>query len=72
MFTLYAFVYFLLTYCLSWLLSAGRYLSCAVPCFFFAAEELEGKPGRTAALAAVMGLLQCLFCYRYLCWGQVM
>ncbi|MCI8475170.1 MAG: hypothetical protein HFF07_07515 [Oscillospiraceae bacterium] len=72
MFTLYAFVYFLLTHCLSWLLSAGRYLSCAVPCFFFAAEELEGKPGRTAALAAVMGLLQCVFCYRYLCWGQVM
>ena len=38
MLTLYAFVYFILNYCLSWLLSAGRYLSCALPYFLFAAE----------------------------------
>lgn len=72
MFTIYAFVYFILNYCLSWLLSAGRYLSCAVPCFFFAADELEGHPRLTGILAAGMLLLQCVFCYRYLCWGQVM
>ena len=72
MFTLYAFVYFILNYCLSWLLSAGRYLSCAVPCFFFAADELEGRPKLTAVLVGVMAALQCVFCYRYLCWGQVM
>lgn len=72
MYTLYAFVYFLLNYCLSWLLSAGRYLSCAVPCFFFAADELEGRPRLTAALVGGMAVLQCVFCYRYLCWGQVM
>lgn len=72
MFTLYGFVYFILNYCLSWLLSAGRYLSCAVPCFLFAADELEGKPKRTAALVAVMLVLQAVFLYRYLCWGQVM
>lgn len=72
MFTLYSFVYFVLTYCLSWLLSAGRYLSCAVPCFFFAADELEGHPRLTGLLAVGMALLQCVFCYRYLSWGQVM
>lgn len=72
MFTLYAFVYFILNYCLSWLLSAGRYLSCATPCFFFAADELEGHPRLTKFLALAMVLLQCIFCYRYLCWGQVM
>lgn len=72
MFILYGFVYFILTYCLSWLLSAGRYLACAVPCFCFAADELEGRPRRTAALTAGMAVLQCVFCYRYLCWGQVM
>lgn len=72
MFTLYAFVYFILNYCLSWLLSAGRYLSCAVPCFIFAADELEEKPRLTAALIVVMAALQCAFCYRYFCWGQVM
>lgn len=72
MFTLYGFVYFILNYCLSWLLSAGRYLSCAIPCFFFAADELEGKPKLTVALVAGMAVLQCVFCYRYFCWGQVM
>ncbi len=72
MFTLYAFVYFILNYCLSWLLSAGRYLSCAVPCFFFAADELEEKPRLTAALTVGMTVLQCILCYRYFCWGQVM
>lgn len=72
MFTLYGFVYFILNYCLSWLLSAGRYLSCGLPFFWFAADELEGRPKLTAALLALMTLLQCFFCYRYLCWGQVM
>ncbi|MEA4956005.1 MAG: mannosyltransferase family protein [Pseudoflavonifractor sp.] len=72
MLTLYGFVYFILNYCLSWLLSAGRYLSCAVPCFLFAADELAGKPRRTAALLAGMAVLQAVFLYRYLCWGQVM
>jgi len=72
MFTLYGFVYFILNYCLSWLLSAGRYLSCAVPCFLFAADELEGRPRLTALLLTGMALLQCAFLYRYLCWGQVM
>lgn len=72
MLMLYGFVYFILNYCLSWLLSAGRYLSCAVPCFLFAADELADKPRRTAALLVVMTLLQAVFLYRYLCWGQVM
>ena len=72
MLTLYAFVYFILNYCLSWLLSAGRYLSCAVPCFIFAADELEDRPRLAAALTVVMGVLQGVFLYRYLCWGQVM
>jgi len=72
MFTLYAFVYFILNYCLSWLLSAGRYLSCGLPFFLFAAHLLEGKPRRTAVLTVGMALLQMAFLYRYLCWGQVM
>lgn len=71
-FTLYAFVYLILNYCLSWLLSAGRYLSCALPFFFFAADGLEGKPRRTAALCAAMALAQGFFLYRYFRWGQVM
>lgn len=72
MFTLYGTVYFILNYCLSWLLSAGRYLSCGVPLFFIAADELEDRPKRTAAILTVMAVLQAAFLYRYFCWGQVM
>ncbi len=72
MFTLYAFVYLILNYCLSWLLSAGRYLSCDLPCFYFLAAELEGKPKRTLALGVLTAVLQCWFLFRYLSWGQVM
>lgn len=72
MFTLYGFVYFILNYCLSWLLSAGRYLSCGVPFLLFGAEELEGHPKLTAVVVAGMAVLQCVFLYRYFCWGQVM
>ncbi len=72
MLTLYTFVYFILNYCLSWLLSAGRYLSCALPCAFFAAEALEDKEKWAAALCVLMMALQAVFLYRYFCWGQVM
>lgn len=72
MFVLYGAVYFILNYCLSWLLSAGRYLACAVPFFLFGAEELEGRPKATALVVGAMVVLQGWFCCRYLCWGQVM
>lgn len=72
MFTLYGFVYFTLNYCLSWLLSAGRYLSCGVPFYLFGATELEGKPKLTAGVVVGMFTLQAFFLYRYFCWGQVM
>lgn len=57
MFTLYAFASLILDYSLSWLLSAGRYLSCAVPFFLFAACMTERRPRLTAVLTAVMGAL---------------
>ena len=72
MFTLYGFVYFILNYCLSWLLSAGRYLSCGVPFFLFAADLTEKRPRAAAALAVGMGLLQLVFMTWFLSWRQVM
>lgn len=60
MYTLYGFVYLILNYSLSWLLSAGRYLSCGVPFFLFAAALTEKRPslekGVTAGMAALMGV----------------
>ena len=60
MYTLYGFFYLVLNYSLSWLLSAGRYLSCGIPFFLFAALLTEKRPsldkGLTAAMAALMGV----------------
>lgn len=56
MYTLYAFAYLVLNYSLSWLLSAGRYLSCALPFFLFAAALTEKRPRLTALLAGGMGV----------------
>ena len=72
MLVLYGFVYFILNYCLSWLLSAGRYLACGVPFYLFGAEELKGRKGLAITVLTIMGALQCFFLYRFLCWGQVM
>ena len=72
MFTLYGSVYFILNYCLSWLLSAGRYLSCNVPLFLFAADAGEDRPRMTAAVCLGSLVLQVVFISRYLMWGQVM
>ncbi|MEQ2455164.1 glycosyltransferase family 39 protein [Flavonifractor hominis] len=72
MYTLYGFVYLILNYSLSWLLSAGRYLSCALPFFLFAAVWTEKRPVVTAVLTAAMagGFLINLFLY--LSGGQIM
>lgn len=72
MYTIYAFAYLVLNYSLSWLLSAGRYLSCALPFFLFAAALTEKRPRLTALLAGGMGVgfLANLWCY--LLGGQIM
>ena len=72
MYTLYAFVYLVLNYSLSWLLSAGRYLSCALPFFLFAAALTEKRPWLTALLAGGMGAGFLINLARYLTGGQIM
>lgn len=57
MLTLYAYASLILDYSLSWLLSAGRYLSCAIPFFLFAACLTRRRPCLTAVLTGVMGVL---------------
>ena len=72
MYTLYGFVYLVLNYSLSWLLSAGRYLSCALPFFLFAAALTEKRPWLTALLAGGMGAGFLINLARYLTGGQIM
>ena len=72
MYVLYAFVYLVLNYSLSWLLSAGRYLSCGIPFFLFAAELTRDRPWLRRALAAGMSVLFLVLLGRYFSGGQVM
>ena len=72
MYTLYGFVYLVLNYSLSWLLSAGRYLSCALPFFLFAAALTEKRRWLTALLLGGMSLGFGLTLYGYLTGGQIM
>lgn len=72
MYTLYGFVYLVLNYSLSWLLSAGRYLSCALPFFLFAAALTRGRPRLTVCLAAVMGVGFLVNLTWFLTGGQIM
>lgn len=72
MYTLYGFVYLVLNFSLSWLLSAGRYLSCALPFFLFVAALTEDRPRLTAGLAAVMGAGFLVNLTWFLTGGQIM
>lgn len=72
MYVLYGFVYLVLNYSLSWLLSAGRYLSCALPFFLFAAALTEKRRWLTILLTAVMSLGFVVTLYGYLTGGQIM
>jgi len=51
----YGFAYFLATFCLSWLLSGGRYLSCCLPFFVILSEFLEKRPLLRAVMPALFG-----------------
>lgn len=68
----YAFCYFIANYSLSWLLSAGRYMSCCFPLFIFTAALLRDRPvlrqGVFTAQAALLGI----YMYAYTTGAQVM
>ena len=72
MYLLYAFTYLVLNYSLSWLLSAGRYLSCALPFFLFAAVLTDGRRWAAALLAGGMGALFLVNLAVFLTGGQIM
>ena len=72
MYALYGFVCLVLDYSLSWLLSAGRYLSCALPFFFFAALLCSKRRGLFPLLACAMGAGFLINLAIYLTGGQIM
>ena len=68
----YGGAYFVATYSLSWLLSAGRYLSCCFALFLFFAKFTEKRPvfrdGILAGEALLLGVTLC----GYLNGAQIM
>lgn len=68
----YLLVYLLLNYSVTWLLSGGRYLSCAVPLFLFGGEfcARHGAVKRWAVLLSA--LLFAAYLTGHLMWKQIM
>lgn len=60
MYTGYLMAYLLINYSLTWLISGGRYMSCAIPLFIFLAEFLERhkklKTGYVVLSSCLMGI----------------
>lgn len=68
----YAFGLFVATYSLSWLLSAGRYLSCCFPVFLFLARFTRKKPQLRDGILAGEGIFLGIYYCAYLSGAQVM
>lgn len=68
----YAFCYLVANYSLSWLLSAGRYMSCCFPLFLFAGGLLEGRESLREGICLGGAALTGVYLYAYLTGAQVM
>ena len=68
----YGIAYILLTYSANWLLSAGRYLSCAIPLFIVLALATEKKKWVMPALIAIFSILQTIYLVGFLNNIQIM
>ena len=68
----YGFCFFVATYSLSWLLSAGRYLSTCFVLFLFLAKLTQRRPALRAALLGGEGVLLGVYLCAFLAGAQVM
>lgn len=68
----YGLLYLLANYSLSWLLSAGRYLSCGCVFFLFAGKLFEKRTKLRNGILIVSSALLGLYVYAYISGGFVM
>lgn len=68
----YGFCFFVATYSLSWLLSAGRYFSTCFVLFLFLAKLTQRRPALRAALLGGEGVLLGVYLCAFLAGAQVM
>lgn len=72
MYTLYLFAYLLLNYSVSWLLSGGRYMSCAIPLFLLLADMAENRKVLKIFLIAGSAVLFGIYMTGYLFGMHIM
>ena len=68
----YGFCYLVANYSLSWLLSAGRYLSCGFVFFLLAASLTENRPNLRRGLLAGEPVLLGIYLCGHLSGAQIM
>ena len=68
----YAFCYLIANYSLSWLLSAGRYLSCGFPLFIFLAKLTERRPNVRWFILGTQAVFLGIYLFAYVNRAQVM
>ncbi len=68
----YAFVYLVANYSLSWLLSAGRYMSCCFPLFILLAVCTYEKRSLRTILIGVQAIFFGIYFTAYILGGQIM
>lgn len=68
----YAIAYVCMTFSATWLLSAGRYLSCCIPLFLILGIAGERKKWVTPVLALVFAMIQMVYLTGFMNYMQIM
>ena len=71
-YTAYLFVYVMVNYSVTWLISGGRYMLCAFPMYMIAGEFVHRHPRLYPWLIAVSSMLMTVYLSGYFTWRQVM
>lgn len=71
-YTAYLFVYTMINYSVTWLISGGRYMLCALPMFVIAGEFVHRRPKVYPWLVAISAVLMTIYMSGYFAWKQVM
>jgi hypothetical protein len=70
-YTCFLLLYTVMNYTPSWLLSAGRYMTVAIPMYFILAEWLDKKPKLWTAVLIGFSMLFSFYMWGFLQWRQI-
>lgn len=71
-YTAFLFVYTIINYSVTFLISGGRYMSCAFPLFMVLGEILDRHPKIYNVAVAVSSMLFAIYMAGFLSWKQIM